>query len=200
MRTTRLANWITLSRLPLLLINLLILYLGSSRLRLAGAGLLLAGFLLDTVDGIVARSRGEASLAGSVLDIAVDRIYELVLWVAFADLGLVPVSIPLVVIARTALTDALRSLGVARGTAPLDQARTPLARFLVCSPWMRIGYSVAKVTALCGLAAAHAIGASAAAARPWLLSIAWLAVAICLLRGLPVLLGAASSTPERAAG
>jgi phosphatidylglycerophosphate synthase len=187
MRIRSLATWITLSRLPILFVNVLFLYWGSAELRLAAAGLLLVGFLLDTVDGVVARVRGEAGLAGSVLDIAADRVYELVLWVVFADLGLVPVAIPLLVIARTTLTDALRSLGVAAGSAPFDQARTPLARFLVGSSWMRTGYSVAKITALCGLAAAYALEAGDA----WmtlLLAAAWVSVALCLLRGAPVLL------------
>ncbi|MFL5449021.1 MAG: CDP-alcohol phosphatidyltransferase family protein [Gemmatimonadales bacterium] len=76
-----LANWITLSRFPLLLVNILILYFGSPAVRLAGVGLLFVGLMLDTVDGIVARKTGQSSLFGSVLDIAADRTYELVLWV-----------------------------------------------------------------------------------------------------------------------
>src|SRR6185312_15117776 len=73
-----LANWITMSRFPLLLITVLILYFGSPWARLAGVGLLFLGLMLDTVDGVVARMRGESSLFGSVLDIAADRTYELI--------------------------------------------------------------------------------------------------------------------------
>ena len=65
-----LANWITLSRLPLLLINVLILYHGSPGVRLAGTGLLFIGLMLDTVDGLLARRAGQSTLFGSVLDIA----------------------------------------------------------------------------------------------------------------------------------
>jgi phosphatidylglycerophosphate synthase len=65
-----LANWITLSRFPLLLICTLILYRGSPLVQVAGAGLLFLGLMLDTVDGIVARKTGQTSLLGSVLDIA----------------------------------------------------------------------------------------------------------------------------------
>jgi phosphatidylglycerophosphate synthase len=68
-----LANWITLSRFPLLLATVLILYYGSTAARLAGVALLFLGPMLDTVDGVVARSRGETSLFGSVLGIAADR-------------------------------------------------------------------------------------------------------------------------------
>lgn len=42
-----LANWITLSRLPLLLICILILYLGSPPVQLGGVMLLFVGLMLD---------------------------------------------------------------------------------------------------------------------------------------------------------
>ena len=192
-----LANCITLSRFPLLLVWLLVLYLGSPPLRLAGVALLFVGLMLDSVDGVVARRTGRTSLFGSVLDIAADRTYELVLWVCFANLGMVPAVIPLIIVARTTLTDALRSLGVAEGAAPFAQPRTPLARFLVGSSWMRTGYSVTKVTAFCGLALAEALsgfpsGATLGSAVVPLLHglqvVAWSAVIFCVFRGLPVLI------------
>jgi CDP-diacylglycerol--glycerol-3-phosphate 3-phosphatidyltransferase len=192
-----LANWITLSRFPLLLVIVLILYYGSPLARLAGVALLFVGLMLDTVDGIVARKTGQTSLFGSVLDIAADRTYELVLWVCFADLKMIPVAIPLIIIARTTLTDALRSIGVGQGTAPFAQHRTPLGRFLVGSPVMRTGYAVTKVISFCGLALAQAFSefpASSSAARsvptmmPVLQVTAWIAVAFCVFRGLPVII------------
>lgn len=191
-----LANWITLSRFPLLLLNILILYHGSTTLRLAGVGLLFVGLMLDTVDGMVARKSGQTSLFGSVLDIAADRTYELVLWTAFADLGMIPVAIPLVVIARTTLTDAFRSIGVAQGIPPFDQHRSKLGKFLVGSPPMRIGYSVSKVVTFCGLALTQAFGGYLADSRlgslaPRLLEAfqvtAWVALGFCVFRGLPVI-------------
>lgn len=194
-----LANWITLSRFPLLLINIMILYFGSPQLQLAGVGLLFVGLMLDSVDGMVARKTGQTSLFGSVFDIAADRTYELVLWVCFAELRMIPVAIPLLVAARTTLTDAFRSLGVAQGTAPFAQHRTPLGRFLVGSTWMRVGYSAAKITTFCGLALARALGHFPADSVPAATSAsmlatfhvtAWLAVMLCVLRGLPVIIHA----------
>jgi phosphatidylglycerophosphate synthase len=192
-----LANWITLSRFPLLLISVLILYFGSPELRLAGVALLFLGLMLDTVDGMVARKTGQTSLFGSVLDIAADRTYELVLWVCFADLRLIPVAIPLIIIARTTLTDAFRSIGVGQGMAPFAQHRTALGRFLVGSTWMRTGYAVTKTTTFCGLALAQAFSgfppeSTPARAVPTMMTvlhvIAWLAVAFCVFRGLPVII------------
>jgi CDP-diacylglycerol---glycerol-3-phosphate 3-phosphatidyltransferase len=192
-----LANWITVSRFPLLLINVIVLYFGSTWVRLAGVGLLFIGLMLDTVDGMVARKRGETSLFGSVLDIAADRTYELVLWVCFAGLGMISIVIPLIIIARTTLTDALRSIGVGQGTAPFAQHRTALGRFLVGSSWMRTGYAVTKVVTFCGLALAQALGrlsaeTSLTRAVPLMMSglriTAWLAVVFCVFRGLPVII------------
>ncbi len=192
-----LANWITISRFPLLLINILLLYSGTPVEKLVGVALLFVGLMLDTVDGMVARKRGQTSLFGSVLDIAADRTYELVLWVCFADLGMIPVAIPLIVIARTTLTDAFRSIGVGQGTAPFAQHRTALGRFLVGSTLMRVGYSASKVITFCGLALAQALGGFTANARLVAVSgdmmtvfrvTAWAAVVFCVFRGLPVII------------
>ena len=71
-----------------------------------------------------------------------------------------------------------------------------LARFLVASPWMRTGYSAAKVGAFCGLALAHAfLGYPAESGlrglAPDLLTaanaVAWAAVVFCVVRGVPVI-------------
>jgi phosphatidylglycerophosphate synthase len=151
--------------------------------------------MLDTVDGMVARKTGQTSLFGSVLDIAADRTYELVLWVCFADLRMIPVAIPLIIIARTTLTDALRSIGVGQGTAPFAQHRTALGRFLVGSTLMRTGYAVTKVVTFCGLALTEALSGfpdtDLPLALPSMWSVfrltAWLAVLFCVFRGLPVI-------------
>jgi CDP-diacylglycerol--glycerol-3-phosphate 3-phosphatidyltransferase len=191
-----LANWITLSRFPLLLGIILILYFGSPLIHLGGVVLLFVGLMLDTVDGMVARRTGQTSLFGSVLDIAADRTYELVLWVCFADLGLIPLVIPLVIIARTTLTDALRSIGVGQGIAPFAQHRTALGKFLVGSTWMRTGYAVTKVVTFCGLALVLALdgypdgkyAGTAASLLKIFQATAWGALVFCVFRGLPVII------------
>ena len=193
------ANWITVSRFPVLLAYVLILYLAPPGWRLVAVLLLFAGLMLDTVDGVVARRRKETSLLGSVLDIAADRSYELVLWVCFADLRLIPAAIPLIVIARTTLTDAIRSIGVSQGQAPFTQHRSRLGRFLVASSWMRSGYSVSKILAFLALATTQAAADFPAGTSLQRIAdplgqvagvIAWVAAAICVLRGLPVITGA----------
>jgi phosphatidylglycerophosphate synthase len=194
-----LANRITVSRFPLLVAYVLILYWAPPAWRLAAVALLFVGLMLDTVDGMIARRSGQTTLIGSVLDIAADRMYELVLWVCFADLRLIPVAIPLIVIMRTTLTDAFRSIGVAQGQAPFKQHQSRLGRFLVASGAMRASYSVSKIVAFLCLAGAEALrgfdpatgmGMASAPILQIARILAWIAVVLCLLRGLPVIAGA----------
>ena len=110
-------------------------------------------------------------------------------------LGLITPLIPLIVIGRTTLTDAFRSIGVSQGMAPFAQHRTRLGRFLVGSTVMRVGYSASKVITFCGLALADGYSGltagAASATADALLGVArgcaWIAVGFCVLRGLPVI-------------
>ncbi len=106
------ANLITILRFPLLVVVVLLLYFGGAVGQLIDAPLIVVLILMDSLDGVVARRRGEQTLIGSALDIAADRAVEIVLWVVYAQLGLIPVVIPLTVIIRGALTDTIRNVAV----------------------------------------------------------------------------------------
>jgi len=203
-----LANIITISRFPLLLIYLLMLYLGNATIHMISLPLLFIALAFDSLDGIVARRTGNVSLSGSVLDIAADRVYELVLWVSFADIGLIPVAIPIIVITRTTLTDAIRSLGIRDGKAPFDQHETRLAKLIVGNRWMRLIYGLAKLISFCGLALALALsgypeGSASFEASSGVLRFfqvtSWFAVALCVVRGSPVILGAIKRSLQKPA-
>jgi len=187
-----LANLVTLLRMPFLGVILLLLYGPSPTGRLVAAPLIVLLILMDTLDGILARSRGEASIVGSVLDIAADRAVEYVLWTVFAHLRLIPVLIPILVLLRGTFVDALRSVAPAQGLKPFDLMRSPLGRFLVGSPWLRASYAVVKAVAFTLLAATHALQTGG---HPWASPLltaargaAWLGLSFCLLRGIPVLI------------
>ena len=191
------ANLITVIRFPLLLGFLLMLYFGNPGVQLLSVPYLFFALFLDTVDGVIARRTGTTSLMGSVLDIATDRTYELVLWIVLADLGTISVAIPLIVIVRTTLTDAIRSIGVSRGKAPFEQEGSGLGHFVVSSPWMRSSYSISKIVAFCGLTLGYALsgfpqGSNLQAASDPILRVseivAWVAVVFSLVRGAPVIL------------
>jgi phosphatidylglycerophosphate synthase len=147
---------------------------------------------MDTLDGVVARALKQESLIGSVLDIAADRTVELLMWVVYADLDLIPIAIPLVVIARGVFVDALRSVAPSRGLTPFGLMRSRLGRFLVKSPWLRTPYGIAKALAFCLLAVQHGLAATAGTRVTGVTvaaqAAAWLAVLFCVTRALPVLI------------
>ena len=191
------ANIITASRIPLLFLYLYMLYSQNSTLIFTAVLLIILFMAMDMLDGMAARKLGQTSLVGSVLDIAVDRIYELVLWFIFADMNLISIFIPLIVVIRTVLTDALRSLGVKEGTAPFKQHSLFWAKFLVASRWMRAVYGVSKVVAFSGLTLVLALKMQNFGRSDELLlynvhiffrGVSWFAVFLCIVRGLPIIL------------
>jgi phosphatidylglycerophosphate synthase len=93
--------------------------------------------MMDSIDGWIARKRAETSLLGSVLDIAADRSIEFILWVVFADLDLIPIAVPIIVLIRGTAVDAVRSIGMKHGVSAFDQIQSPVNRFLVSSRFMR---------------------------------------------------------------
>jgi CDP-diacylglycerol--glycerol-3-phosphate 3-phosphatidyltransferase len=197
------ANIITVARLPLLIAIVLLFYSPSPVVRLISVVLLVVLIGMDTLDGLIARARNEVSLMGSVLDIMADRAVELVLWVVYADLGLVPMAIPIIFVLRGTIVDSLRSVHVSAGTAPFKGMRTGIGKWLVGSPFMRSAYGISKLISFAGLALTHALAAYAALGTvsdaivgqslTLFLITSWISVAFCLARGLPVIVEAMSS-------
>jgi len=193
------ANTITLARIPVLIVIILLLYLGTPALQVASAGLVLILIAMDTVDGIVARRRQEVGLVGSKLDIAVDRIIEEVLWVVYAHLGLISVAIPIIVIIRGGLVDTVRSFSLVYGETSFGMMQTKWGQRLVASSVMRSLYGISKAVAFCMLALALGLRGlwagtpkADAAEVVWIVAVvlSWIATAICVIRGVPVLLEA----------
>jgi CDP-diacylglycerol--glycerol-3-phosphate 3-phosphatidyltransferase len=188
------ANLITASRFPLLVAIVLLLYFGGAVVQLLAAPLIVALILMDSLDGIIARRRDEQTLIGSALDIAADRTVEIVLWVAYAHLGLIPVVIPLTVIIRGALTDSVRTVALQHGQSAHSMMRSAWGRWLVASGYMRTGYGVTKAAAFTLLALT--LGLKTGGYAVWqefriaALVTSWLALALCIVRGLPVIIEA----------
>lgn len=192
-----LANAITLSRLPLLAFVVGLFYGAPPAGVAAALGLLVLLLVLDSVDGMVARRLGETSLLGSVLDIASDRIVELVLWVVFAHLGLIPIWIPLLILPRGVLTDSLRGVRVAQGVEPFKATTSPLAQALVQSRTSRGLYGASKFVAFVLLGLALVLRAYApvwslpAEATRWVHRLGYgaslVAFVFCWVRAYPVL-------------
>ncbi len=193
------ANTITLARLPLLVGVVLLLYLGNPQAQLLTAFVVLVLILMDSLDGIVARRRHETGMLGSKLDIAVDRIVEQVLWIVYANLGLISVAIPIIVIIRGGLVDTVRSFSLVWGETSFGMMQTKWGRRLVASNFMRTLYGLVKAAAFCTLAAALGLRGlwadtpkAGTAETVWIVAVvlSWIATAICVIRGAPVLVEA----------
>jgi CDP-diacylglycerol--glycerol-3-phosphate 3-phosphatidyltransferase len=186
------ANLVTLLRFPLLFIYVGLLYTRNPTIIFWCVPFIVLITLMDTFDGLIARARGEVSLLGSVLDIAVDRAFETILWVVYAHLNLVPIVIPIIVVTRGTLTDAIRSVGMSTGEAAFDQVKHPISRFVVSSRFMRDSYGIIKGFAFALLTIALGFRVMDHNWAGWVhivaLVLSWLAISMTILRGLPVLI------------
>jgi len=185
------ANIITLIRIPLLFIFIGLLNSGKSLIIFWCIPFIIFIMLLDMVDGVVARYLKEVSLLGSALDIAVDRALEIILWVIFSCHGLIPILIPLIVITRGTLTDAVRCVGTCNGKTAFDQLKNPINRFLVSSRFMRDFYGFIKGAAFAvltldlGFQSFENIWSDKI--HLFALYLAWFTIVITIVRGIPVI-------------
>jgi len=105
----------------------------------------------------VARLRNEVTDLGAVLDVALDRAVENVLWVSFTKIGLVPLWVAIVFLCRSFIVDSLRGVGLRQGKSVFGMMHSPGSRFLVASRLMRALYSFAKAWVFAQLLLTHAL-------------------------------------------
>lgn len=168
------ANTITLTRLPLTFA--VITLFGRHRpLDIALIFSIVLIFLLDAVDGSVARRRNETSETGARLDTLADRIIENTFWIYFTTRGQLPVWMPITVMTRGVLTDTLQtSFGVPESRWGHALTRSRISRGLYGTVKMLTFMSLASATVFQSPVFEHAH-----------LILALLTVSVCLLRGLP---------------
>ena len=188
------ANLITLSRLFLLIIAIFLLYTSGPFAKFMAFLLTIIIVVMDAIDGVVARARGETSELGSVMDITIDRVAENVYWIVYAHLMLVPVWVALVVVSRGIITDAIRGYVLAKGETAFEMIKTPWMRWVVSGRFMRAVYGIIKTIVFAALALYMALSEWYPGAL-WLESfhlVLWvlvlITVTITLLRGVPVVL------------
>jgi len=186
-----LANLITLARLPLLLILVGLLFVPNFAMRLIGLGLLIVLFFMDWFDGYVARVRNEVTELGAVLDIALDRSVENILWITFMYLGLVPLWVPITFLIRSFVVDGIRGVALAQGKSGFGMMHSPLGRFLVAGRFMRALYGLAKgvIFGLLYLTWTLALRDPdiLITLHPLNQSLIFFTTALCIVRGLPVI-------------
>lgn len=201
------ANLITIGRLVLLFAAIAMIYWGSAAMILVAIPVVAIVFAGDGLDGYVARRRKSTSQFGAVFDIAGDRIVENALWVIFAELQLVPVWIPLLVLTRSFIVDGIRSMSYAEGMTAFGERnmmRSELTEWLTAGRFMRVLYGYAKafgflfLTGLEGYRHRHAPDSLIHQAYDWdpLRWAGWacvvVAVGLTVVRGLPVIYDASA--------
>jgi CDP-diacylglycerol---glycerol-3-phosphate 3-phosphatidyltransferase len=189
------ANSVAITRALLAFLAVAILFYRPGLYLLASV-LTIISILMDGLDGWVARRYGEVSRLGAVIDILTDRIVELTYWIAFAVLGWIPAWVPIVVAVRGLLVDGARAVAFERGLTafgPSTMMRSKVGNFLVASRESRSAYGIAKAAAFTLMIAAYAPNVPDTAQRGVLttaLVCVYIAVVLCVLRGIPVLLEA----------
>src|SRR5574344_1237452 len=144
------ANLISSLRVLLVFITVYLLYMNTVTGFIWAFVLTSIAFILDGVDGYVARKLHEESKLGSVIDIIGDRIVENTYWVAFAVFGWIPMAFPIIALTRSFITDGLRSIAMEQGFTAFGKEsmqESPLGYFVCSSRFSRITYAVVKAIA-----------------------------------------------------
>ncbi len=201
------ANFLTVFRIILAFFTLWLLFLGKADFYISAFFLTIIVIALDGLDGYVARKRNECSKLGSVLDILGDRIVENAYWIVFSVLGWVPAWIPILVVSRGLTTDTIRGMALAEGFTAFGDTtmmQSKLGEFLTSSRFSRAVYGAAKAFAFFIMIIAHIPKIEEYKPmtvdqflyyinfQPTLILIAnilaYTAVVMCVVRGIPVLL------------
>ena len=114
-------NIITWLRVALVFVVAAMLYNNEFLIRITALFLMVAVIFMDAIDGYIARKCLAATASGALLDICADRIVEIVLLIAFSNLGIVPVYIPIIFFARGILTDLIRTIEFRDGKTPFEK-------------------------------------------------------------------------------
>ena len=192
------ANFVTIFRVFLMFIAVwLIMYMtGNNTAYVWALVLTILAFSLDGLDGYLARTFGEESKFGALLDIMSDRIVENVYWILFAVMGWLSVWFAFIALTRGFVTDTIRSAAMEKGLTPFGMQKNAVCKWITGSKFMRITYAVAKVAAFVIIIASQLPCLEVSVA--WQLSelgfiLAVFAIILCVVRGLPVIIEAKSA-------
>lgn len=186
------ANFITIIRIIIAFIAVYLLFNGNVNSYIWAFFLTAVAFWFDGLDGYIARKFNESSKFGAMLDIMSDRIVENTFWIAFAVLGWLPISFPLIILTRGFITDGIRSVAMEQGFTAFGSSsmqESKLGNFICCSNFSRGSYAVVKVLAFLLMIVANVpITSFKWEVEFYILAsiFAFLALQFCVIRGLPV--------------
>lgn len=110
-----LPNAITLSRIPLMFVIAWLSYQGWVWAPSLAFWLFIAAAIGDWLDGYLARSRGQISSFGKLMDALTDKIMVMGLIIVFVDRQEVPVALALITLCREFLITGMRMVAASKG-------------------------------------------------------------------------------------
>lgn len=110
-----LANWLTSARLLLSPVFVLVFMQEGLWARIAALTIVVVSELTDAFDGHVARSRGEVTDFGKLLDPLADSVSRMSVFIAFMAAGLIPWWMVLIFVYRDSLISTMRTICAYRG-------------------------------------------------------------------------------------
>lgn len=183
-------NTITLGRVVLALFTVALLWVPGDNMLIAATVLTALVIWCDGLDGYFARKLKQTTALGAVLDIASDRVVEMMYWIVFSTLNWIPVWVPLLYLVRGTFVDAIRAKASESGFTAFGEKtmmETGLGKFLVASNFSRFTYAVAKALAFCLVIASQISSLKGTALPSVAMACVYIAAAFCLVRGLPVI-------------
>jgi phosphatidylglycerophosphate synthase len=184
------ANVVTIGRVFLALFAISLLWSADDKSKWWAFSLTIFVIYADALDGYLARKLKQTSKIGAALDIASDRVVEMVYWIAFAALGWIPVWVPVLFLVRGTFVDTIRAHYSEQGFTAFGTTtmmKSSLGKFLVASNFSRFSYAVAKALAFCLVIAYQTTMLHTEAVAIASSFCVYFACFFCLVRGLPVL-------------
>ena len=109
------ANKLTMVRVALIPVFLAVLYIGFPGSNITAMALFIIAGLTDIADGHIARSRGQVTDFGKLMDPLADKVLVVSAMLWFVEQGTMPAWVALVVIIREFMVTALRLIALDHG-------------------------------------------------------------------------------------
>ncbi|NQT46899.1 MAG: CDP-alcohol phosphatidyltransferase family protein [Candidatus Omnitrophica bacterium] len=138
------ANLITLLRVLLVFAVIYLLKSSNPIICLWGVLLLQIIFLMDGLDGYIAKKTKSANALGGLIDVLGDRITENLLFIFFAVHAVAPMYVALLFVVRSFVTDFVRSLSYKQGYSTYSIHTSALGYIFVASRSSRVVYLTMK--------------------------------------------------------
>ncbi|MBX9722320.1 MAG: CDP-alcohol phosphatidyltransferase family protein [Candidatus Obscuribacterales bacterium] len=183
-------NTITLVRVVIGLVTVALLWVPGDQMLITTTVLSALVIWGDGLDGYFARKLNQCTKLGAVLDIASDRVVEMMYWIVFASLHWIPVWVPILYLVRGTFVDAIRAQASEQGMTAFGEKtmmQSALGKFLVASNFSRFTYAICKALAFCFVILAQVSYLKSSVIPTVAISLVYVSAAFCVLRGLPVI-------------